>query len=620
MPSPKSASELPKLGLASLQVSKEFHVEPEDSLIQWATNVEATAGDNATHMDLSRAFKDARSNLPEDDPKARIAGFEQMVFDLFLPNEGDFKGRWGPLAPMWSAEDGTCYPPHVKDFPEDAVTHYEAREPVARVPAARARLQDFLWLRRKDHTMARAAIVSYVDAFHAIQGDGADEMLREDYLHRALELAHSLGEVPQDLTELVIRHAEEMLSGGALGWLCQLIRLAAREIATDEMRARNILSGLQTLADAEGAKGGQERYAERSYLEVAAIVAKQLGEADIARTLQEAKARSYEQEAKERADEGAMIESALLQDAVEAYSNAGMSSDLERAKRLLHEASERTIGELKRFSSSYTVPREQIERHVDAMVEAGEKSKHGVFYALALNSSLWPDWTQVAAQTAELKQDAPLQFLARKVQIGPDGQALPRPTEEPAATAFDEAEVYMRQVQIALQFVSSYIHVLRERELWTADELHGAIMENPFLSDAESAIRSGITAFCDSRYWDCVHVLVPQIERALRNVALALGVDVFTYENKTGRVRWRPLDWILGAAPVQQLLNGIRPSLAHELDLLLTDPAGLNLRNDIAHGVLPATSDQYGASLVCVLTLLTLGVIRTGGEDADERK
>jgi hypothetical protein len=128
----------------------------------------------------------------------------------------------------------------------------------------------------------------------------------------------------------------------------------------------------------------------------------------------------------------------------------------------------------------------------------------------------------------------------------------------------------------------------------------------------------GVNAFFDERYWDCLHVLVPQIERALRSLALALGVDVFAYETKTGRIRWAPLDRILAAAPVRQVLDEIRPSLAHELDLLLTDPACLNLRNDVAHGVLRPSSSVEGGCLLCVMILLTLGALRIRAQGEDE--
>jgi len=362
---------------------------------------------------------------------------------------------------------------------------------------------------------------------------------------------------------------------------------------------------------------------ERSLLNSASQLAKALRDEATAKALQESAASSYEHEAEDRSSEGALIRTALLHDALTAYQRLGMSAHLERVKRLLHEATQTAEGELKSVSSSYEISREEVERSVDAIVELGKRiGDHGHLQVLAINPSLWPDWEDIRRQTQEFKKEFPLQFLFRQMHIGPDGQPIPRPTDPDAEQFHDESAVYLRGLQIVLQIISTRIAILIERRLWSAELLIETIMESPVFEGSGPAIRSGVEAFDAKRYWDALHVLIPQVERAVRRLAHTMGADVYTFESNTGRLRWKSLDQALALPVVQQALNQIRPSLAQELELLLVDPIGGNLRNDVAHGVLNPDEEPYGHALLTMLILLALSTLRIassgGGQQPPE--
>jgi hypothetical protein len=101
------------------------------------------------------------------------------------------------------------------------------------------------------------------------------------------------------------------------------------------------------------------------------------------------------------------------------------------------------------------------------------------------------------------------------------------------------------------------------------------------------------------------HLLSPRIEATVRNFCVTMGIPV------TKPQRGEEPGGVLTLGSLLDELEGCmdeswRRYLAH----LLVDPLGLNLRNNISHGLIPAV-DQYKAALlihaVCHLAILRLG-------------
>jgi lysyl-tRNA synthetase class 1 len=127
-----------------------------------------------------------------------------------------------------------------------------------------------------------------------------------------------------------------------------------------------------------------------------------------------------------------------------------------------------------------------------------------------------------------------------------------------------------------------------------------------FTADILEAVRPGVIAYEAGRYWEALHTLVPQIERVIRELAKLLGENVYRFQPGTGEIYWSSLKSMLDLVPARAILAKIRPDLADELKYLLTDSRGLNLRDDVAHGILPYEQGTDTRALLCLLILLTL--------------
>ena len=114
-------------------------------------------------------------------------------------------------------------------------------------------------------------------------------------------------------------------------------------------------------------------------------------------------------------------------------------------------------------------------------------------------------------------------------------------------------------------------------------------------------IEEGLRLLFAEQHMAAVHVLIPQIEYAIRHLAEIIGVPTLR-RNKQGGLDARTLD---------ELLKGVAGVLGDEqvlyLRVLLSDRRGWNLRNDVCHVLLP--SEAFGPAMtdrvLHVLLLLT---------------
>ena len=425
---------------------------------------------------------------------------------------------------------------------------------------------------------------------------------------RAAALNRSLGRDGTDV-RIAIRRLAEALLANPSGFLCILVRATAHEIAQDPELADWLLRELVRLADQDAVGGGQRRFSERSFLDTAAELAIAKKDGALVKQFRARAAISFELEADERAGEAPLVQSALLQDAMKAYADMGMSAELRRVKPKVHEASERASADLKEISTSMTIPTELLRQEMLRLIEVGRQRAPWAHLQLFPVLRLWPKWADVAERTADLERKFPIQSLVRKMVLGPDGRPLPRPSDPAIARQFDEISHYVQDLQLKLGIYVVEIEMLRELDAWNGDLIMQALGAGIFFNaETLAAVRPGVVAYEAGRYWEALHILVPQIERVVREMAQLFGANVYRFVSATGEIHWSSLTVLLQLEPVRALLARIRPDLPDELGYLLIDSRGMNLRDDVAHGVVHYGSGVETRALLCLLILLSLSL------------
>lgn len=116
----------------------------------------------------------------------------------------------------------------------------------------------------------------------------------------------------------------------------------------------------------------------------------------------------------------------------------------------------------------------------------------------------------------------------------------------------------------------------------------------------------GIKAYLDGDFFFALHILIPQIEALIRNLTEKIGVSVLK-PSRSGGFYYKTLDELLRD---ENIIEALKENMCLYLRILLTDPRGWNLRNNVCHGISSIeTFNQIVADRVFHV-LLCLSLIR----------
>lgn len=161
-----------------------------------------------------------------------------------------------------------------------------------------------------------------------------------------------------------------------------------------------------------------------------------------------------------------------------------------------------------------------------------------------------------------------------------------------------------------------------ERSLSKLFETHNVLPEHVAswanrlgIFDDVSFVLDGVEAWYGGDLVKAIHVLVPQVERGLRGVVGQLGRPM-TKAHPT--VPGASVALAMGDILYSEELSGaLSPDLTLYFLALYADPRGINLRNQVAHGLMkPGEITEHVVRLL-IHTLLVFGVLK---ELAEKRR
>jgi lysyl-tRNA synthetase class 1 len=118
-------------------------------------------------------------------------------------------------------------------------------------------------------------------------------------------------------------------------------------------------------------------------------------------------------------------------------------------------------------------------------------------------------------------------------------------------------------------------------------------------------IREGLTAWFAGDHVKTVHVLVPQVESGLRDLLGALG-GVVTKPDRHGGSQKISLGEVLMDERFAQVPDAIR----FHMQVLYQDSRGMNVRNELAHGILAFELLGLGLANIVVHSIVLIGCLR----------
>ena len=563
-----------------------------------------------TELDVEQALGKARSSIQNPTEDENFGAWAE-VLAFALVDSRMHRSPWRTyFAPMGSGTDkngNITYFPDIAGADARVIAHWTGRAKNICHPVLKARYADLAWdmcaviaKQRRDAEMARLAIDAYLASIPA----SIVPELHNRFVAalRALDLA-SLIKDP-DRTErargaLLRLHREVMDTRDGQWWLA-FDRLIAdtRAGVTDEER-QQLLADLENIVLYYGDTSKSQIFNPHVVQDAAKRLIRhytRIQQTDDVKRLHISIAGAFEHFA---GLGDAMVASAVLQTAVNAYRDAGMPEDSKRVRILMEDKFGHAHEHMATIETEIKISREDMDGFLKTIVTDNIGS---TFVRIA--AEFLPNKGQLEKQVQKALVDAPLFAHMPQTIMADDHVAAKIGSVED-----DPFGRLIHQTTMNFGFAGIWLRMALHRTI----ETHGAVPEHfvgwcnrSGLFEDVTFLNEGVRAWYEGDLAKAVHVLVPQMERGLRSIVAKLDRPVTKPHSKIAGV-----GVAIGMGDIlyaEEMTQALGPDITLYFLALYADPRGMNLRNRVAHGLIkPELIDGHLVELL-IHTLLIFGI------------
>jgi len=543
-----------------------------------------------------------------DSDRTRRFWADWLLFSLHArePDTKEKSGRY--LHAMM--EIGSSKFPDPDSIPDVMLDYFEERLTQTRNPYLRARYGDFLWDRRRQHDYARVSVEAHL-ALAPLEAEEDRHYNTGESARRALSLAFTLRDkkLAGAVVETVTRLSEHWVKRAADQAPYFVVQVIEKILDNSRFRTEAVLLRWVSLLE-ETLQRQNDHYVRRDFLAQLARVLQRIGRPDDARRRRIQIAEDWESEARERESESWLVAASLYQSAMKVYAEQGQSDKVEEMKSKVRDSYRRAEdSEFKAISQRFEVDFTDWDKQVTKwlQLEPADALRH-----LAACLDLIPSWHTAEKQQAELEKKAPLSQLIPRVTVD-DGRPVSQIRTDEEHRLENVRRVYNLYVGVNQCVLSRTFALFREHGALSAASLVDAIKESPvFPDDKTQIIRRGLERYAEGDHISAIHILVPHLEDCLRRLLGTLDtLGAATTMTPAGRMREKLLPEVLEAEQIKAAFGLISDRLWRYFEHVLVAETGLNLRNDVAHGLLRADEANEGTANIIVHLYLLLGLLRT---------
>jgi lysyl-tRNA synthetase class 1 len=570
-------------------------------------------------MDVEQAIRDAvkdRASLATD--AARGAWAEQAAFALST-HETPTGGPWGTyFQPLMTSicADGklVCYP-ELREADQEVLKFWGQRATSVRHPILAARYADLVWDVTKfviggkpDIKFARLAIDSYLAAARLDDGSGwGDTHIN---LGRALQLAMSVGDAPRitETTKATISYAERAAQEDKVGTYCCLfdnLLPSKGGPELDDADERTIVAIFEARFSERTTPGqwdvdphGTEEIGNR----LASYYRRKGKPEERSRILAEV-ARAFERRAKLGEALGRLM---FLEKAREVFVEAGLHGDAERVQREAQLAGPDAEKQLAHLEVKHETPKAEVDEFLAQIMDGGVE-KAIVRFAV----DFIPDQEQLAEQIEEIAKASPLYpMLGSAPKVLGHGHIVADVADDAGDPDGKMVHQTKWHINLGAQWLAWTLDHMARNGL-TADRILDFIRACPLFGDDRlPLIRRGLEAHFLGDYVQSVHLLIPQIEAAVVRLPPLVGKPSNkAHRSGRGVMQFKNLNdvlergqWSVPGRTGKNLRMYLLAAMAH--------PKGINLRNEVCHGLRSAGQFTKTVSELVVHVLVALALLQ----------
>ena len=544
---------------------------------------------------------------------------EAIAFDFCEDYQNQATG-WGTYyGPMFvsSNEDGTAIEsPSIKKVTKEMIEYWTERAKITKHPVLRARYADLVWDFNKvvtneppHYSIAHIVIDSIIEISQGNHHTRKTSIIKK--LKRALNLAILLNDSSRaerirdaiiDYEDSITQDSKLGLGGFAYDFLFENDRVEL----TGEQKQKiiNDLEGHLLRASQSANKKEIDPWAvEKAALRLAKYYRKVGRDEDTKRVII-AMGDTFIQASSEAA---ALQASAWLQRVHATYKEFGLTDEAEEISIKLREIGEKAKSELKPISHTMEIPKKEMEAYIAALTD-GEIDD----VLTRITAHYIPKKSEVEKQLKELAGEAPLMFLIPMGILDNMGRPLAKVGSLEEDLEGHIVKQMSQNMNISSIFLSQVLETLVKKHP-TFEKLYiDYLFRSPiFKEDRKSIIEQGVREYLNKNHMVAVHLLIPQIENALRVLLEKAGGSVLK-PARDGGYNLKVLYDIL-CDPV--LVQVFGEDIVFYFRALLVDPRGWNLRNIVCHGLCDIS--EFGPSMSdrIIHVLLCLALVREKGKE-----
>lgn len=293
-----------------------------------------------------------------------------------------------------------------------------------------------------------------------------------------------------------------------------------------------------------------------------------------------------------------------LEQIANTFAYYGLSDERARLLKEIEQAGNKVAQTLQPHGVSIDIPQEAFEQLKDRLTSGRINEQYELFCLYFI-----PNRQQASDQLKKLANQYPLVYMMSTQLM--DNQGRPASVIGSIDNDFEGQLILhvSRDIQISSVFLHYGIKQLKDTKALSIDAIMSRLKLSPIIdSNRHEIIRQALLAYDLENYITMCHLLIPQIENAFRILIDKSGKAVIRPQNdknKSGFTQ-RILDEILKDKVISDIFG---EDFAFYARILLTDQRGLNIRNNLCHGLVePAFFNSVVADrllhLFCVLTLV----------------
>ena len=277
------------------------------------------------------------------------------------------------------------------------------------------------------------------------------------------------------------------------------------------------------------------------------------------------------------------------------------------AKKVLSKIGELNLKKsLKRIPGQIKIPKEQIDSRLDLIFGKNRKNELKKVLERIMLEFL-PDRNKIYNEFKEYIKNNPLEFIVSNSIISNDG--INTATMPPNDVCLRFKDYYSKDLQTSCFILEFPINELKE--LFSKTDII-EYFKNSFLFEEESEhLKDTLCFYWDGHYRVFSHLSIPLIERSIRRLIQKGGSSTLK-PNKQGGYTEIGLGSLLReknekSETLNKAFKNICPDISFYFRLVLTEQVGMNLRNDIAHGInmdrfsSRGVSDRLFHIMICLL-------------------